>query len=192
MLFINSCYSQIDIDSIIDANYSFIENEILKKSVSDKIINENFKQRKEHIRIKIFNEKKENHQIVNIKSFKRLGYDFKEVALVYEVVKNGKTLAMFRLPFNSYKMLIPISDFKSALKPYLLVLEDKIEIDLDDAIQISKNNGLIKPDYWKIYYKKRKLIWLIREDLENEKQRIIKINSKNGKVISDYIEKKEG
>ena len=190
ILTLNICYSQINIDSIIDSKYSIIKNKILQEIVSDKIINENFKQKRKLIRLKVYNKEKGRYQIVNLKAFKRLGYDFIEIAIIYEIVTNGKILTYLRFPFDNFRMLFHVGEIRDALKPYLLVLEDKIEINLDDAIEIAKKNGFNEIFSWKIYFEKRKLIWLIKEKLENKKIRIIKINSKNGKILSDYINKK--
>ena len=79
-------------------------------------------------------------------------------------------------------------DTQEILKPYLKVLQNKTKIDLKKAIEIGNENGLNEIYFWNIDYEKRKLIWTLKSKLKNNNSKVIKINSKNGKVISEFIE----
>ena len=65
---------------------------------------------------------------------------------------------------------------------------NKMLIDLKKALEIGNKNGLNDIYSWDIDYEKRKLIWTLKSKLKNNQSKVIKISSKSGKVISEFIE----
>ena len=74
------------------------------------------------------------------------------------------------------------------LEPYLRVLQNKTKIDLKKALEIGNENGLNEIYFWDIDFEKKKLIWTLKSKLENNQSKVIKIDSKNGKILSEFIE----
>ena len=93
------------------------------------------------------------------------------------------------IPFN-LNCTTPWSkkDTQGILEPYLRVLQNKTKIDLKKAIEIGNENGLNEIYFWDIDFEKKKLIWTLKSKLENNQSKVIKINSKNGKILSEFIE----
>ena len=185
---LNICYAQSEIDSLIENNYSITEK-ILKDIVPIKIFEKNFIQSRKYIRFEIFNKKQDKLQRLNYNAFKKTGEKFNEILITYDVMINGIILTRLGFSYNRQgKLLNSISGIEEELKPNLQVLENKTKINLDKALEIAKNNGMIDIYYWNIDYKKRKLIWTIKSKHKNNERKIITINSKNGRILSNYIE----
>ncbi len=93
------------------------------------------------------------------------------------------------IPFN-LNCTTPWSkkDTQEILEPYLKVLDNTTTIDLKKALEIGNENGLNEIYFWDIDYEKRNLIWTLKSKLKNNQSKVIKVNSKNGKVISEFIE----
>ena len=67
-------------------------------------------------------------------------------------------------------------------------MQNKINIDLKEAIKIATKYGLNNIYFWDIDYEKRRLIWTLKSKMKDNRTKVIKINSKNGKVISEFIQ----
>ncbi|WP_299215841.1 hypothetical protein [uncultured Aquimarina sp.] len=107
----------------------------------------------------------------------------------YNIISDNLILTKLDLPFDiNGELIYSKNKMKEILKPYLKVLERKTNVDLKKAIEIAKENGLTKIYNWSIDYENRKLVWTLRSKLENNMPEVIKINSKNEKILSKTIE----
>ena len=188
LISLNICYAQSKIDSLINNHYSYTEK-ILKDIVPSKILTENFEQNRKNMMFEVFNIEKDKLQRLNFKAFKKTNNNYRQILITYDIIINGKILSVIGFAFdNQGKLLNSISGIQEELKPKLKVLENRTKIDLNKAIEIARENGMIDIYYWNIDYEKRKLVWTIKSKFKDNQRKIITINSKNGKIMSDYIE----
>ena len=126
---------------------------------------------------------------ISLAEFKKSEYPAIQIWLNYRITYQNLDLTELLIPFN-LNCTTPWSkkDTQEILKPYLKVLQYKTKIDLKKAIEIGNENGLNKIYFWDIDYEKRKLVWTIKSKLESNQSKVIKINSKNGKVIAEFTE----
>ncbi|WP_299673503.1 hypothetical protein [uncultured Tenacibaculum sp.] len=175
--------SQNFIDGIIFcAKNQFDEK--LRFIVDKDILNTNFEFNKSKTIIEIHNPKKGLERI-NLSEFKASEYPAIQIWLNYKLTYQNFDLTELLVPYN-LKCTTPWSkeDTQEILEPYLKVLKKQTTIDLKKAIEIGKRNGLNEIYFWDIDYEKRKLIWT----LKGKGSKVLKINSKNGKIISEFIE----
>ena len=175
-------YSQTKIDSLILSSHTKAEL-LFTKLVPKKILNENFKFIPENIII-------EDYDLPSRINFSDSN-KYKPVHhwISYNIMSNNLILTKLDLPFDiNGELIYSKNGMKEILKPYLQVLERKTKVDLKKAIEIAKENGLTKIYNWDIDYEKRKLVWTLKSKLENNMSKVIKINSKNEKVLSEIIE----
>jgi hypothetical protein len=121
--------------------------------------------------------------------FKKSEYPAIQFWLKYKITFQNLELTELSIPFN-LNCTTPWSkkDTQEILEPYLKVLDNTTTIDLKKALEIGNENGLNEIYFWDIDYEKRNLIWTLKSKLKNNQSKVIKVNSKNGKVISEFIE----
>ena len=180
--------SQNFIDGIINCSKHWA-NEKLRFSVGQDILDNNFKFEKSGTVIEVYNENKEKLERLTLEEFNKSDFPATQLWLNYKVMDENLTLKELFFPFN-LNCTTPWSSksTQEILEPYLKVLQNKTKIDLQKALEIGNENGLNDIYYWDIDYEKRKLIWTLKSKLKNNQSKVIKINSKNGKVISEFIE----
>jgi hypothetical protein len=180
--------SQSFIDGIINcSNHS--ANEKLRFVVEKHILDNNFKFEKSKTSIEVYNENEGKLERLTLDEFNKSDYPATQIWLNYKVMDDNLILTELSFPFN-LNCTTPWNkkDTQEILKPYLKVLHNKTKIDLKEALEIGNQNGLKEIYFWDIDYEKRKLIWTLKSRLKNNQSKVIKINSKNGKVISEFIE----
>ncbi len=175
-------YSQTKNDSLVLRSCTKIEL-MLTQLVSEKILNKNFKFIPESLVIEDrvlpfrinFSDSNNNKPIYHWIS--------------YNIISNNLVLTKLDLPFdNNGELIYSKKRMKKILKPYLMVLKGKSNVDLEKAIEIAKENGLMKIYSWSIDYEKKKLVWTLKSKLDNDLPEVIKINSKNENILSKTVE----
>jgi uncharacterized membrane protein YkoI len=179
--------SQNFINEIIScAEHQF--NEKLRLIVDKDILKTRFEFNESKTIVEVYNPERGLERI-SLAEFKKSEYPAIQFWLKYKVSDENLELTELSIPFN-LNCTTPWSskDTQEILEPYLKVLENKTKIDLKKALEIGNENGLNEIYYWDIDYEKKKLIWTLKSKLENNQSKVIKINSKNGKIISEFIE----
>ena len=179
--------SQSFIDGIITCAEHRVE-EKLKFIVDKDILETNFKFEESKTIVEIHNPEKGLERI-SLTEFKKSDYPAIQFWLNYKITCQNLELTELLIPFN-LNCTTPWNkkDTQEILKPYLRVLQNKTKIDLKKALEIGNENGLNEIYYWDIDFEKKKLIWTLKSKLENNQSKVIKINSKNGKILSEFIE----
>ena len=179
--------SQSFIDGIISCAEHQVE-EKLKFIVDKDILETNFKFEESKTIVEIHNPEKGLERI-SLTEFKKSDYPAIQFWLNYKITCQNLELTELLIPFN-LNCTTPWNkkDTQEILKPYLRVLQNKTKIDLKKALEIGNENGLNEIYYWDIDFEKKKLIWTLKSKLENNQSKVIKINSKNGKILSEFIE----
>ncbi|WMI70047.1 hypothetical protein [Mangrovimonas sp. YM274] len=179
--------SQNFIDGIISCAEHRVE-EKLKFIVDKDILEANFKFDKSKTIVEIHNPEKGLERI-SLAEFKNSEYPAIQFWLNYRITCQDLELTELLIPFN-LNCTTPWNkkDTQDILEPYLRVLQNHTKIDLKKALQIGNENGLNKIYFWDIDFEKKKLIWTLKSKLENNQSKVIKINSKNGKILSEFIE----
>ena len=179
--------SQSFIDGIISCAEHRVE-EILKFIVDKDILKANFKFEKSKTIVEIHNPEKGLERI-SLTEFKKSDYPAIQFWLNYKITSQNLELTELLIPFN-LNCTTPWNkkDTQKILEPYLRVLQNKTKIDLRRALEIGNKNGLNEIYFWDIDFEKKKLIWTLKSKLENNQSKVIKINSKNGKILSEFIE----
>ena len=180
--------SQNFIDGIINCSKHW-SNEKLRLSVEKDILDNNFKFEKSGTLIEVYNENEDKLQRLTLDEFNKSDFPATQLWLNYKVMDENLILTELLFPFN-LNCTTPWSskDTQEILEPYLKVLQYKTKIDLKKALEIGNKNGLNDIYSWDIDYEKRKLIWTLKSKLKNNQSKVIKISSKSGKVISEFIE----
>ncbi len=176
--------SQNFIDGIINCSQKLANNN-LKNTIGKQIFENNFKLDKSKTIIEIYNETENKLERITLKEYRTTEFPATQIWLNYEVKDDGLLLTELLFPFN-LNCTTPweLNDTKEIVEPYLKVLQNKTKIDLKKAILIAKKSGLKKITEWDIDYEKRNLVWTLK-DKENN---VLKINAKNGKIISEIKE----
>ncbi|WP_166968100.1 hypothetical protein [Yeosuana marina] len=179
--------SQNFIDGIIScAEHRFEEK--LKFIVDKDILETNFKFEESKTIVEIHNPEKGLERI-SLAEFKKSDWPVIQFWLNYKITCQNLELTELLIPFN-LNCTTPWNkkDTQEILEPYLRVLQNKTKIDLKKALEIGNENGLNEIYFWDIDFEKKKLIWTLKSKLENNQSKVIKINSKNGKILSEFIE----
>lgn len=181
------CNSQNFIDGIIScAKHRFDER--LRFIVDKDIIETNFEFNESNTIVEVHNPEK-GLERMSLEQFKNSEYPAIQFWLSYKLTYQNLDLTELSVPYNlNCTTSWNKEETQEILEPYLKVLENKTRIDLKKAIEIGKENGLNEIYFWDIDFEKRKLIWTLKSKLKNNQSKVIKINSKNGKVISEFIE----
>ncbi|WP_282124720.1 hypothetical protein [Algibacter mikhailovii] len=163
-------------------------NEKLKFAVGTDIFESNFEFIESKTIVEVQNAEQRLERI-SLAEFKESEYPAIQFWLNYKVTHRNLALTELLIPFN-LNCTTPWNkkDTQEILEPYLKVLQNKTKIDLKKALEIGNENGLNEIYFWDIDYEKRKLIWTLKSKLKNNQSKVIKINSKNGKVISEFFE----
>ena len=179
--------SQNYIDEIISCA-EYRANENLRLLIDKDILETNFKLQKSKTIVEIHNSEK-GFEKMSLVEFKKSKYPAIQFWLNYKITYHDLDLTELLIPFN-LNCTTPWSkkSTQEILDPYLKVLENKTKIDLKKALEIGNESGLNEIYFWDIDYDKRKLVWTLKSKLKNNQSKVIKINSKNGKVISEFIE----
>nr|WP_299074114.1 hypothetical protein [uncultured Allomuricauda sp.] len=179
--------SQSFIEGIVScAEHRFDEK--LKFIVDKKILETNFEFNESKTIVEVHNPQK-GLERMSLAKFKKSEYPAIQFWLNYEITYQNLNLTELLIPFNlNCTTSWSEEDTQKILEPYLKVLENKTNIDLKKAIEIGNENGLSVISFWDIDYEKRKLIWTLKSKLNNNQSKVTKINSKNGKIISEFIE----
>jgi len=179
--------SQSFIDGIISCAEHRVE-EKLKFIVDKDILKRNFKFEESKTIIEIHNPEK-GLERVSLTEFKKSDYPAIQFWLNYKITSQNLELTELLIPFN-LNCTTPWNkkDTQEILEPYLRVLQNKTKIDLKKALEIGNENGLNEIYFWDIDFEKKKLIWTLKSNLENNQSKVIKIDSKNGKILSEFIE----
>ena len=179
--------SQSFIDGIISCAEHRVE-EKLKFIVDKDILETNFKFEESKTIVEIHNPEKGLERI-SLAEFKKSDYPAIQFWLNYKITSKNLELTELLIPFN-LNCITPWDkkDTQEILEPYLRVLQNKTKIDLKKALEIGNENGLNEIYFWDIHFEKKKLIWTLKSKLENNQSKVIKINSKNGKILSEFIE----
>ncbi|REG86281.1 hypothetical protein [Winogradskyella sediminis] len=179
--------SQSFIDGIISCAEHRVE-EKLKFIVDKDILETNFKFEESKTIVEIHNPEKGLERI-SLAEFKKSDYPAIQFWLNYKITSQNLELTELLIPFN-LNCTTPWNkkDTQEILEPYLRVLQNKTKIDLKKALEIGNENGLNEIYFWDIDFEKKKLIWTLKSKLENNQSKVIKINSKNGKILSEFIE----
>lgn len=179
--------SQSFIDGIISCAEHRV-NEKLKFIVDKNILEKNFEFKESNTIVEIHNPEKGLERI-SLAEFKKSEYPAIQFWLNYKITHQNLDLTELLIPFN-LNCTTPWSekDTQKILEPYLKVILNKTKINLKKALEIGNENGLNEIYFWGIDYEKRKLIWTLKSKLKNNQSKVIKINSKNGKVTSEFIE----
>lgn len=163
-------------------------DEKLRFAVGKEILDNNFKFEESKTLIEVYNKEKD---IVERIKFADLNAECQitQFWLYYKVTDGNHLLTELLFPFNP-NCTTPWATIKpkNLMKPYLKVLQNKTKIGLKEALKIGKEKGLNKIYSWDIDYENSKLIWTLKSKLENKRSKVLKINSKNGKIISHFIE----
>ncbi|WP_299224223.1 hypothetical protein [uncultured Aquimarina sp.] len=180
-------HSQNFIDGIINCSKHWA-NEKLRFVVEKDILYNNFKFEKSETLIEVYNESEDKLERLTLDEFNKSDFPATQLWLKYKVIEENLILKELLFPFN-LNCTTPWNskDTQEILEPYLKVLQNKTKIDLKKALEIGNENGLNEIYFWDIDYEKRKLIWTLKSKLKNNQSKVIKINSKNGKVISEFI-----
>lgn len=180
--------SQNFIESAINCSQNWADKKLLYVT-KKKIFDNHFKFNKSDILIEVFNEHIGKLERLKLSEFKKSQFPATQLWLNYTIIYENLVLTELRFPYN-LNCTTPWNtrDIEKILKPYLKVLRNKTNIDLGEAIKIATNYGLDDIYFWDIDYEKRKLVWTLKSKMENNKSKVIKINSKNGKVISEFIQ----
>jgi hypothetical protein len=179
--------SQNFIDGIIScAEHQFDEK--LNFIVDKNILETNFKFEESKTIVEIHNPEKRLERI-SLAEFKKSEYPAIQFWLNYKITYQNLELTELLIPFN-LNCTTPWNenDTQEILEPYLRVLQNKTKVDLIEAIEIGNKNGLNEIYSWDIDFEKKKLIWTLKSKLKNNQSKVIKINSKNGKILSEFIE----
>lgn len=179
--------SQSFIDGIISCAEHRVD-EKLKFIVDEDILETNFKFEESKTIVEIQNPEKGLERI-SLAEFKKSDYPAIQFWLNYKITCQNLKLTELLIPFN-LNCTTPWSkkDTQKILEPYLRVLQNKTKIDLKKALEIGNKNGLNDIYFWDIDFEKKKLIWTLKSKLENNQSKVIKIDSKNGKILSEFIE----
>jgi len=179
--------SQSFIDGIISCAEHRVD-EKLKFIVDEDILETNFKFEESKTIVEIQNPEKGLERI-SLAEFKKSDYPAIQFWLNYKITCQNLELTELLIPFN-LNCTTPWSkkDTQKILEPYLRVLQNKTKIDLKKALEIGNKNGLNDIYFWDIDFEKKKLIWTLKSKLENNQSKVIKIDSKNGKILSEFIE----
>jgi len=171
LLSFSICNSQNFIDGIISCAEHQV-NEKLKFIVDKNILKTNFEFEESKTIVEIHNSEKGLERI-SLTEFKKSEFPAVQFWINYKITYQNLELTELLIPFN-LNCTTPWSkkDTQEILK----------------AIEIGNKNGLNEICFWDIDYEKRKLIWTLKSKLKNNQSKVIKINSKNGKVISEFIE----
>ena len=162
---------------------------LIKKAVGKKIFESNFKFIKRETIIEIYNLDLDKLERVSLAEFENYKIPATQFWLIYKIKSQNLILTTLRIPFNLNCTTPWNSDETSEIiKPYLKVLTNKIRIDLKQVIKIAKSHGLSEINKWNIDYEKRKLVWTLKGKIENNQSKVIKINSKNGKILAEFTE----
>ena len=179
--------SQSFIDGIISCAEHRVE-EKLKFIVDKDILETNFKFEESKTIVEIHNPEKGLERI-SLTEFKKSDYPAIQFWLNYKITCQNLELTELLIPFN-LNCTTPWNkkETQEILEPYLRVLQNETKIDLKKALEIGNENGLNEIYFWDIDFEKKKLIWTLKSKLENNQSKVIKINSKNGKILSEFIE----
>lgn len=180
--------SQEFIESVINCSQNWANKRIsyvTKKTTFDN----HFKFDKSNTLIEVFNEDKRKLERLKLAQFKNSKFPATQLWLNYRIIYKNLILTELRFPYN-LNCTTPWNtrNIEKILNPYLKVLQNKINIDLIEAIKIATEYGLNNIYFWDIDYEKRRLIWTLKSKMKDNKTKVIKINSKNGKVISEFIQ----
>ncbi len=156
---------------------------------SKELFTEHFYFEKSKTLIETYNEIDNKLERIRFSEFKDKECHITQLWLYYKVMDENLVLTELSIPIN-LNCSSPWSwdDTKEIIEPYLIVLKDETKIDLKKALEIGVKNGLDNIYEWDIDFEKRKLIWTIKSELEKGRSKVIKINSKNGKIQAEYIE----
>lgn len=180
--------SQDFIDKILHCANNRADEE-LRSIVGEDILKTNFEFDKSKTIIEVYNTEKDRLERISLLEFKKSEYPVIQFWLYYKITSQNLVLKELLIPFNlNCTTGWSKKDTSEILEPYLKVLQDKTKIDLKEAIQIGNKNGLNEIYYWDIDFEKKKLVWTIKSRLKNNLSKVIKIDSKTGKVMSNYIE----
>ncbi|MFS4469044.1 hypothetical protein [Maribacter sp. 2210JD10-5] len=162
--------------------------EKLRFVVGNELLKTNFKFEESKTIIEIHNPEKGLERI-SLAEFKKSEHPAIQFWINYKISDENLELTELSVPFN-LNCTTPWNskDTQEILEPYLKVLRNKTKIDLKKALEIGNKNGLNEIYFWEIDYEKKKLIWTLKSKLKNNQSKVIKINSKNGKVMSEFIE----
>ena len=179
--------SQSFIDGIISCAEHQVE-EKLKFIVDKDILETNFKFEESKTIVEIHNPERGLERI-SLVEFKKSDYPAIQFWLNYKITSQNLELTELLIPFN-LNCTTPWNkkDTQEILEPYLRVLQNKTKINLKKALEIGNENGLNEIYFWDIDFEKKKLIWTLKSKLENNQSKVIKIDSKNGKILSAFIE----
>ncbi|MFC2110776.1 hypothetical protein ACFLSU_09430 [Bacteroidota bacterium] len=163
-------------------------NEKLRFIVDKEILETNFEFEESKTIVEIYNSEKRLERI-SLAEFKESEFPAIQFWLNYKITYQNLKLTELLIPFN-LNCTTPWNkkDTQEILEPYLKVLQNKTKIDLKKALEIGNANGLNEIYFWDIDFEKKKLIWTLKSKLENNQSKVIKINSKNGKILSEFIE----
>jgi len=164
-------------------------DEKLRFVIGNQILDNNLKFEKSKTLIEVYNKNEDKLERQTLEEFRKSDYPATQLWLNYKVLDENLVLTELSFPFN-LNCTTPwnLKDTQEILEPYLKVLQNKTKIDLKKALEIGNKNGLNEIYFWDIDYEKRKLIWTLKSKLKDNQRKVIKINSKNGKVISEFTE----
>ncbi|WP_298481453.1 hypothetical protein [uncultured Maribacter sp.] len=187
-LCIGVCRSQDFIDTRISCAKYRMEEKMIRLC-SKELFTEHFYFEKSKTLIETYNEIDNKLERIRFSEFKDKECHITQLWLYYKVMDENLVLTELSIPIN-LNCSSPWSwdDTKEIIEPYLIVLKDETKIDLKKALEIGVKNGLDNIYEWDIDFEKRKLIWTIKSELEKGRSKVIKINSKNGKIQAEYIE----
>ena len=182
------CSSQDFIDTRISCAKYRMEEKIIRLS-SKELFNKHFYFEKSKTVIETYNKIENKLERISFSEFKNKGCHITQLWLYYKVMDKNLVLTELLIPIN-LNCTSPWSweDTKEIIEPYLNVIKDETKIDLKKALEIGAENGLDDIYEWDIDFEKRRLIWTLKSKLEKGRSKVIKINSKNGKVREEYIE----
>jgi len=163
-------------------------DEKLRFAVGKEIFDNDFQFEESKTLIEIYNKEEDILEKLNFADFKT-ECQITQFWLYYKVSDRDQILTELLFPFNP-NCTTPWATIKpkEIVKPYLKVLQNKTKIDLKEALKIGKDSGLNEIYFWDIDYEKSKLIWTLKSKLRKNQSKVIKINSKNGNIISTFVE----
>ena len=179
--------SQNFIDGIITCAEQRVDEKL--RSIVDKdILKTNFEFNRSKTIVEVHNPENGLERI-SLDEFKKSDFPAIQFWLNYKLTYQNLDLTELLIPFNlNCTTSWSKKDTEEILEPYLIVLQNKTKIDLKKALEIGNENGLNEIYFWDIDFEERKLIWTLKSKMKNNQSKVIRINSKNGKVISEFIE----
>ena len=190
LLFLIFSYSnsQNFIEGIFDCS-KYGADEKLKKAVGVKAFNNHFKLAADKAIIEVYNEKSDRLERLTLEEFKQSDYPATQLWINYLVTDGDLVLTKLLFPYNlNCTTSWDIQNTKEIIDPYLKALQDDTIVDLREALRIGKDNGLREISDWNIDYEQGKLVWTLKGSFENNKFRVLKLNSRTGKVLTDHYE----